>query len=308
MAKTVDTMATAIDADNLAGLELEYGVDPEASGLGLPAIQATNFQPATIPKSVIPRMGADEYVQVGDTYFDRSFMALGDKAFELLDPQQAARLGATEKRDRPIKKADECLFYVLPESVRYVVLVQPRKYVRDRKTKENIRPLGKGDRLKEMGLETVVKLLIALVVDDAPILDGDGRVQVFTLKLNSTKTNLVSDYRNKEAKSIESLAEKLKERYKTSKWLTHLVSLSIVVTPQQFKNAEGETSEGIIFELSGNAKALNKEAQKAIAVLVSSEYFKAIAADPFGLKTAAASAIEAEVEEDTAAILAEMPF
>jgi hypothetical protein len=288
-------MTTAMMAEELTGLGLEFLLEDEQGELGYPALQATIYQPNRLTDKVIAKMDASEWIKVDGVAYERPIMALSESAYNSLDPEQAARLGAefASSAFEHDGKIEEVLMAMLPASVRFVFLAKPKLF-KKHKDSGTISILKKGDKMKALGCKTLSCALMALIVDGSPILTVDGTVQIFKLNLSSSKSALISgDKQFPEMRSLESLNKGLVEHYKSKGLLdakaaskarlTHLVSVAIAPLPKVFTSADKESSVGIMFEMVGGAQPLPTEAQKLIHGLVSTDEFKAINNDPYGV-------------------------
>ena len=167
-------------------------------------------------------------------------------------------------------------------STRWIVLHRPAtNYVT---SPTGIRSLQAGDRFTEMGLKSVARVFLAAINNGNLILNSEGAPQIFTWKLNSMKTNLIAG-KDKDLRTMTKLNDALCKAYKvpTKNWLTHLVSLSIEAFPDTFKSSIKGASIGSNFRLVGDAIKLNPAHQKLVFDLATSDDFKALCADPFGL-------------------------
>ena len=131
------------------------------------------------------------------------------------------------------------------------------------------------------------------MAEDNLILDTEGKPQIFTLKLTSSKTELVG-YGNSdpEMKTLVRFNSILQKHYKVrgNLNLLHLASLKLMVNPKEFTSREsGESSFGVMFSIDGGGKSLSEEQQQQVFDLISSEDIQAVFDDPFRLKQTQAS-------------------
>jgi hypothetical protein len=279
-------MTTAIANEEMMGLNLDFFVEDERGEASYPSLQATIYQPNRLTDKVVAKMDDEEFIRVDGIAYERPLMAMSESAFNGLDPEQSARLGIVFASSvfEHDGKSEEVLLATLPSSVRFVFLSKP-KIFKKHKDSGVVSILKKGDKMKSLGCKTLTCALIGLVVDGEPILNAEGKVQIFRLNLSSSKSVLINgDKRFPEMRSLESLNKELIAYYKqTAGSLTHLVSVSLAPVPCIFTSAEKESSIGIMFEMVGGAKPLPAESQKLIHDLVSTDEFKAFNNDPFGL-------------------------
>jgi hypothetical protein len=129
-------------------------------------------------------------------------------------------------------------------------------------------------------------------VGDEVLLNDEGEVQIFTLKMTSNKTALIGGYndkdfgvsRNAEGKTLTALNAGLEAHYNTSGWLTHLVSVDLVAYPYVFTSSSSkESSMGIRFGLEGNARPLSQASQELAFNVCTNPKFQVKFSDPFGL-------------------------
>lgn len=245
-----------------------YAIDGEANGPSYPWIQADEYRPRGLKDKISLGITADSLALIDgqlDGAVDVSTISFGD---------------------------DEVEFGAFKPGVRWVVLCRPKMQAIVKDTGEIV-PLRKG--MKERGEVTISKLFLACIVDGDPVLNNEGTVQIFTLKLKSSKSGFVgsareADYgvkRNNGHRTIEQLNQAIVKinKARPNQWLAHTVSVSLAAIPEKFSNGT-DSSIGIrfVFEPKSNAKPLSDLAKSKIMELVTSEEFRELAADPFGLK------------------------
>ena len=250
----------------------DYAIESESSGTRYPHIQADNYLPSNL-KAII-RLGSPNTALELLPVESPLFTAVDFESFMFGDDGEETTLG------------------LFNGSVRWIVLFRPKIFGLV-KAENRVVPLLKG--LKERGEVTVSQLLLGCVVDDVLILDNDGKPQVFTLKLKSSKTSFVGKESEKDAgqernnghRTIAQLNKAIvnKSGGKSGQWMAHTVSVEIGAVPEKFTNADGKSSWGIrfVFPVGSVAKPLNAANSKAIFELVTSDEFKEFATDPFGL-------------------------
>lgn len=179
---------------------------------------------------------------------------------------------------------DKVLMHQIKSSVRWIFLNIPRIFIQDKNTEEVSLP-ERGVKLFGTDKVTIAKCFLACLVGDELVLDINGLLQIFTLKLTSSKTQLIGYQDNTENQTILSLNSEIQKHFKTKDNLVHLVSVNLEANVKQFVSTHsGKSSFGVNFELVGNARVLNSLHQQQIFNLVSSDEAIAIFDDPFGLK------------------------
>ena len=260
--KTKMTNSTFVIDDQTNSLSVGYGT-PSTSGESFPVIMASNYEPKI--KDEVP------------------LCLLTDKTNDMSEDELAS-LKLTPSVVQYGDNDDCHILTGLNHENRFVILAKPNLYVMD-KAKKVLGFLEKGMKLGE--IVTVAKLYLAVLKsDDSLVMDQSlTQPQIFTLKLNSTKTKLILDNRNPKAKTIDSLNRALRSHYKTTNNLVHLVSVAIVATPTKFTSSADakKSSVGIMFALHGDAKPLSDANQKMMSELVQSDRFIELNANPFGL-------------------------
>lgn len=257
-------MKTAV-ASVYEGINADYGIQMDESGPKLPAIQATTYQPRTMGEKVA--------------------LCLSEESFDMLDPNSGvAELCTPEVCNFG---TDDLTMWKLPEGCRFIVLGVPRLYILDKDTGLYSYPV-RGEKLAGTKRVTATRLTLAMLKPDGELLLGlDGRPQLFTLKLTSSKTCLVAgDKYDPEFKSIQDMNKALQAHFKRrGVSLTHLVSVGLAVTPKKFTSrASGETSTGIMFTLATGAKPLSEAQQVLMFELLQDAEVLGMIQDPFRLK------------------------
>ena len=284
---------------DFSGLNTQFAIEADERGALFPALQATNYKPSSLTPKIAKGMNADDLVTVDGVTYERSLMALSDESLGMLDEAQAALLNTAKVMCSFKDDGSEAPMNALPDAVRFVVLAKPKLFKLNKDTGD-VSYLQRGDKLAGTKNVTIARLFLACVVNGVPIVTEDGEVQIFTLKLTSSKTELIG--KGEEKGTIAGLNAALCKHFKASRqWFTHLVSVAIAPNPRRFvSKASGEASVGIMFEMVGGAQPLPVEAQQQIFDLVSTPKFKELADDPFRLKSATtpdAIAVESETEE-----------
>lgn len=247
------------------GINAAYGVAMEESGPSLPALQATSYQPRTMTEEVK--------------------LCLSEESFDMLSPE-SPMAGLCEAVVVNYG-AEDLTMFALPAGCRWVVLGVPRLFVLNKETGEIGYP-QRGERLAGTQKVTIARVSLAMVLPDGELLlDGEGRPQLFTLKLKSNKTCLVTgDKRDADFKSLGDLNKALQAHFgRRNVSLTHLVSVALVATPKKFTSSvSGKTSMGVMFTLQGGAKPLSEAQQLMMFELLKDPEILGLIQDPFRLK------------------------
>jgi hypothetical protein len=243
----------------VATLDAQYFTPLEQSGNTYPALQLDNYRPSSLETPLRLVLSPE------------SAGLLDDEAAKLLKLTQiACDFGEGEKE-----------MHHISAPVRFVILSMPKKFSYDKDTKKVFKEYEEGS-----GRVSIARILLGAMVDKKLLLASDGTPQIFTLKLTSTKTNLIINKKDKDAKTIASLNTTLQNHYKAAgSWLTHLVSVDLkpyvyIATSAANKKDSSKTTG---FQLVGDASPLSAAQQADVFHLISSDGFKALAADPFGI-------------------------
>jgi hypothetical protein len=179
------------------------------------------------------------------------------------------------------KNAEEMI--LVPPTIRWVVVGKPRIFAMHKETRD-ISPLRKGLRMKANDLVTATRLLLAPVWDNQVINGVDGNPQLVTLKLTSSKTNLIGgDSKDPSFSNLVSLNQALLDAYGLRKQpMLHLVSVRIDAIATELSNGQ-KASMGILFKFVGGARALSEPDQQRMAQLAGSDEVREFLADPFHL-------------------------
>ena len=260
----------------------------EGGGLRYPAIMADTYKPANTKIKVT--LGLTE------PHLD----LLDDRADGLVGTAVAIEYGEDVEQFSPIS-----------DGVRWVVLAQPRLFAENQETKE-ITGLTKG--MSDRGEKTVAKVLFGCLLNDKLVLDSEGLVQVFTLKLKSTKTNLIGNRTDKDGgveknagySTIASLDNAVRAKCKgaaKNAWVAHLASIELLAVSELFTKSGGgdgkkkaDSSMGIRFIFGEGANQVPREEAKKIVELIGTEEFKEFAKNPFVKFTALPATTEHEYE------------
>ncbi|MEM9116909.1 MAG: hypothetical protein AAGD09_03395 [Cyanobacteria bacterium P01_F01_bin.56] len=279
------TAATAIDFS-------QFTVEIDDVGASYPAIQATNYEPKNLKEHVD--------------------LCLAESSMDLVSEEVSKELASLTESDVAIfdKEGTETTIFKLDEGVRFVVLGLPSICHFDKEANE-ILPRQKRD-LKGTGIVTITRLPLLMVkLDGTLVMDGE-EPQIFTLKLKSTKTTLVTgDRRDKEFKSLRDVQKGLQKHYglKGRDACLHLASVKIIAQPQIFSNGS-DSSVGIRYALDGAAKELPRELWPVTFSLMQNDEVMRLIKDPFNLEGSVNSpeAREANLQEKAETFEGEIPF
>jgi hypothetical protein len=243
------------------GINPEFAIKSNLAEQKYPALQVTTYEPTTLNEEIN--------------------LCLSESSFELLNTND--NLFDTEIV-KCVYRRELVLMHQIVAPVRWIFLNIPPVFLQDKKTKEISYP-EKGVKLLGTSKVTVAKCFLACLSGDNLVLDINGLPQIFTLKLTSSKTQLIGYQNKEETKTILALNRSLQKEFRTKDNLVHLVSVELRSKPKEFiSNHSGDSSLGVVFELSGNAQVLSQNNQKQIFDLVNNEEFQTLFNDPFGLK------------------------
>jgi hypothetical protein len=248
---------------NFDGINAAYGVAIEEGGPRLPSLQATTYQPRTMSEKV--------------------GLCLSEDSFSMLEPEQAIALGCEASMAN--FGGDDVTVFVLPQGCRFVLMGVPRLFLYDKNTKE-FSYQQRGLKLAGTGKVTATRLTLAMLKPDGELFfDENGDVQLFTLKLTSSKTALVTgSKKNPELKSLQDLNAALQKHFgKRGVSLTHLVSIGLCVKAERFSNGS-ESSIGIMFSIGDAAKPLSEAQQMMTFESLQKPDVLELVQDPFRLK------------------------
>jgi hypothetical protein len=270
--------------------DVDLAQEGEGGGLRYPAIMADTYKPANTKIKVT--------------------LGLTEPHLDLLDDRADGLVGAAVSIEYG---EDVEQFSPISDGVRWVVLAQPRLFAENQETKE-ISTLTKG--MSDRGEKTVSKVLLGCLVNDKLVLDSEGLVQIFTLKLKSTKTNLIGNRTDKDGgvaknadySTIASLNNAVRANCKgaaKNAWVAHLASIELLAVSELFTKSGGDgkkkadSSMGIRFIFGEGAKQVPREEAKKIVELIGTEEFKEFAKNPFVKFAALPATTEHEYEIET---------
>ena len=243
------------------GIKTEFAVPSNIKEQIHPALQVTTYKPLTLNEEIK--------------------FCLSENSLNLIDPN--CDLLET-KTVECVYGRESVLMHEIVSPVRWIFLNIPRIFVQDKKTKEVSLP-EKGVKLFGTNKVTIAKCFLACLIDNKLVLDGDGKPQIFTLKLTSSKTQLIGYQDKTESRTILSLNREIQKYSKTKDNLVHLVSVDLQAKVKEFTSTHtGDSSLGVMYELVGNAKVLQPEQQQQIFNLISNEDIRALLDDPFELQ------------------------
>ena len=261
-------MATATKSiqeivDETVALNSAYAMEDE-SGARFPWLQADEYKPRNLKETVN--------------------LCIPEAALELLADD--AMDGIESQPITTIFGEDEGLAYVF-KNVRWIILTKPTTAFAQNKDDGSIKKIFKGMKFGDEW-KSVSRLYLACIVGDSIMVDDQGTPQIWQMKLSGLKTQWIDG--KIEDKTIAELNKSLCKHYKVKKgWITHLVSVAISAFPRNFSSAikSKESSIGTMFGFAAEdkAKPLSEANQKLVFELVSSDDFKAMAKDPFGIES-----------------------
>lgn len=239
-----------------------YGVQIEEGSQKFPAIQATNYKPQ------------GSHADVSLCLSETSISILGSGWKDYFSHFATEVFYGSEQET----------VYQFPAQSRFIFLGFPKTFAQNKETKQ-ISRLQRGVNLQSINAVTATRCLVACLIDDQLVTCDDGSVQLFTLKLTSTKTKLIDAYREPEYRSLKKMNSALIEAYKLKRqsWI-HLVSIGLKAVPHCFTSqSTNQSSWGVLFELEGNASPLTDELKQQMFHLVQSDEVRGFLSDPFGL-------------------------
>lgn len=237
----------------------QYAIEDESRGQSFPALQATDYQPKN--SKVVVNIGLSD---------ESTGMLTDDAIFKLKFETETVSYGETE-----------VTLHIPTSEVRWVIVGRPKLFLFDKDNGE-YSLLQKGQKLKGTKKVTIAKLFLGCVCNGELLLTDEGKPQLFTLNLKSSKTALIGGYRSQPGDgTIESLNKGLNKHYDCKGWLTHLVSVDIKAVPERFTSGSGESSLGIKYVLEGSARILPEEQQKMMFEVANDREIKEIINDPF---------------------------
>ena len=253
----------------VTGINPKYAIESNQLGQQFPAIQANNYQPRSLDEQIDFCLTEESYQLIED-----SLPLFNSEIIQCYFGRESV------------------LMHKIISPVRWVFLNMPRIFLLDKKTKE-ISYNQKGVRLAGTNKVTVAKCFLVCLAENNLILDSEGKPQIFTLKLTSSKTELIG-YGNSdpEMKTLVKFNSALQKHYKVrgNMNLLHLASLKLIVHPKEFTSREtGDSSLGVMFSIDGGGQSLTEAQQQQVFELISDEEIQAIFDDPFRLKQSQAS-------------------
>lgn len=245
----------------VTGINPKYAIIKE-NAQQFPAVQASDYEPRTLDEKINFCLSEDSYqlIETSKPLFNSEIV-------------------------KCVYRGKQTLMHKIITPVRWVFLNMPPLFAKNKDTGE-ISYLLKGEKLKETNRVTAAKCFLAGLVDGKLIKTSDGKPQIFTLNLTSSKTNLISSKKPQpETRTLLDLNAGLQKRYKIKGHLLHLASVELTVKTKEFHSSTQNTSSfGVMFYLEGNAKALTEEQQQEVFELISDEEIQEVFNDPFRLK------------------------
>ena len=248
---------------NFTEINLDFAAKSNKLGQRYPALQSTDYQPRSLSEQPI--------------------LCLSSDSADLLTPDANTQVLNGKVVECHYRK-EPALMYLLKD-VRWVFLNIPQVFLLDKKSKQISYP-ERGIKLAGSGKVTLAKCFLACLSGDNLVLDADGLPQIFTLKLTSSKTQLIGYLDNQtETNTIISLNTALQKHFKSKENFIHLVSVKLAIKPKEFvSSVSGDSSLGIMFEINDEPQPLPSSAQQQLFNLINLEDTQALFDDPFGLK------------------------
>lgn len=234
---------------------------PDDGGQALPFLMASDYQPRTLQ--------------------DKLNLVITKEVVEVLPEEIQIKLAVM---DQSIVLGGETKEAYDLSHCEWVILTKPAGYYVYDKSIDRIRKQVRGEDWSS-NLSTVARVFLACAVNGEVLMDGQGNIQIFTLKLSGTRCNWIY----KGDRSMIGLNKALCKKYgvPSGNWLTHLVSVGISPVPYATEY-EGQKNIRTRFEFSSGrgAKPLADIYQAACFALVLSDDFKTLMSDPFGVERA----------------------
>lgn len=238
-------------------INTQYAIAQPDRSQKYPALQASEYEPRE----------EDEEI----------FFCLSDKSAAMLSNQAKSLLGLEDAKGRFNKKKETVSRLTNP--FRVVFMGRPSLFCLEKKT-DLITPLTKGLKLGN-GKVSTTRMLFAILCGDSLLLKEDNSVQLFTLRLNGTKTDTL-------LKPLEESHSKVKEEENVSgSSILHLYSFELIISVESRSSsiAKGESSLTTLFKPKDELPLLLPEELQSIthAVASSAEVMSDLR-DPFGLR------------------------
>jgi hypothetical protein len=252
-------------------------------------------------REMFPSIQADIYQPRSES--EEIFIGLAEKSFDLLGEPGQKSLDVKVKQVRLGK--DDTAFFALPKDARVTLLGCPRVFLVNKNTGEYSN-LIKGMKLRGSDWVTVARMFVLLIGKDGEfVVDGEGKPQVFTVLLKSTRSDLVGNYRDPAPGTIVALNNALTKKYKARGSLLHLVSMNLLAVPTEAKSSVTNASKLTIkFKFGAGYKDLPEHMQEQAFKIATDKDLMAIMADPFRVNGAVAK-VRSDVPELPGAIAEE---
>ena len=242
------------------------------------AIDSSYLQPLELPRSGYPALQASKYKNLAEDSIVRFGLSAG--AADMIGGDVLAQLHPEVITVRYDK--DDEMFYVPNQSIRWVPLNFPKKFIEDNSgEKKTYRHLG-GEWNEHC--KTVCRLFLAAVDGEGLVLDGQDPA-IFSLTLRGMRTQRIT---GKDG-SLLALNAALCKRYNvtTPSYMGHLVSMEITCKASEFSSASDSklASMGADFVFA-KANLLPSNIQAATTALIREDArLMSAIADPFGINT-----------------------
>ncbi len=242
----------------------EFAIEGQGGGQLYPALQALDYKPKK--GQFIP-------------------FVLSEESAELLSDEAKTKLNLKPVTAYYSNTGEESLVYEMGD-FRVVALGFPRLCYFDKKAqKDKYGFVTEGLKFVGSSRVTALRMLFAVVVNGEILLSDVGTVQLFTLKLTSTKTKLCGgDINDKDFVSFKGINADLvaREKLKPRSEVVHLVSVKLKIEAEVFTSRQtGESSVGVIFKIDGDYQPLTKEQMALMNALRLTEEVVGFLKDPF---------------------------
>lgn len=242
-------------------LNAQY-VLPNTNQQKYPALQADNYQPKSLKTEIN--------------------LCLAEESVDLLSPETIEKLSL---EITPVNFGEDDINVFVPKSqLEYVILGMPRLDLYNKESKR-YEALVSGTKLAGTKKVTAAKLFMCVTIAGDLLLDNDGKPQIFTLNLKSSRTGLLKAQSPTAGDgTLHSLNTALNKHYQVNGWVTHLVSVKLLAVPEKFTSSvSGDSSLGIKFALQDAATLLTEANQKAMFELLQAPDLQADMDNPFKL-------------------------
>lgn len=227
-----------------------------------PALQADNYQPRNTKETIN--------------------LCMAEQSVELLSSDTITALNF--KPHAASFGEEEVTVFVPQADIGWSILSMPRLYLYDKETKQYSN-LPAGIKLAGTKKVTAAKVFMCATVGGNLLLDNEGKPQVFTLNLKSSKTRLLkAQVPSPDDRTLYSLNAGLSKQHGVKGWIAHLATVDLYAVPEKFTSSvSGDTSLGVMFTLGTKIELLNPGNQRAVFDRIQDPDLQADMKDPYGL-------------------------